>query len=591
MVKLEKTEQMTGQQPVRNKIDLTLPPDVLFLNPWRDPGFRMLGEPEFIWRPLPNARIEGFAASAHPEVNDKIKQVLQTARRAKRFRQPVEYNSVPVILEKASFRKSFVMARDRVLLSGASGTRAVNRYRRDNNDAGVDADARLEDYFETCRENNAGKEVPIYSGLLEPDIPFVVECRNTFNYFHFITESLCQLTMLDGLGFQGNIFFHFPNQEDKQQPFAKAFVDALFPEYEGRVFFERAPKDYSRVLTAYDLIGGHYQAPIDDLAGMNDLLPEPIAENGGATSLELRVSLNMNTVNSSLIALRQRAHRAIEGGNFDHLPKRFFVGRDTRFSRERHLEGEELLFDHLALFGFEYVVFENLSPLEQIALMARAEMMVSYHGAGFTNMLFAGPQTYAIEIGTLQTAQIRWGDFWPLALASGCKYINFFGDFKAEDPLSEPDFEADGIVPASLSKAAIAQIVGLIVTLFGQYPDLKRPRALAQLASEVLQVGGAEHAVGLLEKHSAMLPTSGRLCLIKADCHKELDEPKSELVALDMAHKADPGRWQTLVRMIWCAKRCDRPQVIRWALARLKIDFPQRHDNFLNNHEWVRYVA
>ncbi len=576
---------------MRNKIDLTLPPDVLFLNPWRDPGFRMLGEPEFIWRPLPAARIEGFAASAHAEVNDKINGVLQAAQRGKRFRQPIEYNSVPVVLDRASFRKSFVMARDRVLLSGASGTRVLNRYRWENKEAGIDADARLEDYFATCRERNAGKEIPIYSGLLEPDIPFAIECRNTFNYFHFITESLCQLTMLDGLDFQGDIYFHFPNQEDKQKPFARAFVEALFPEYTGRVFFERVPKDYPRVLTTYDLIGGHYQAPVADLDGMKDILPEPVARNGGASSVASRVPLSMNAVNASLIALRNRALQAIEGGDFDHLPKRFFVGRDTRYSRARHLEGEEFLFDHLALFGFEYVVFETLSPLEQVAIMARAEMMVSYHGAGFTNMLFAGPQTYAIEIGTLQTAQIRWGDFWPLAIASGCKYVNFFGDFKGDNPFLEPEFATDGIVASSLSKAATAQIMGFIVTLSGQYPDLKTPRAVAQLASEVLQVGGAEHALGLLEKHGSMVSQSGRLCLIKADCHKELDEPKSELVALDMAYKADPGRWQTLVRMIWCAKRCERPQVIRWALARLKMDFPQRHDNFLSNHEWVRYVA
>ena len=95
----------------------------------------------------------------------------------------------------------------------------------------------------------------------------------------------------------------------------------------------------------------------------------------------------MNAVSSALIALRRRALRAVAGGNYDHLPQRFFVGRDERQSRARHMEGEDLLFEHLQLFDFEYVVFESLAPLEQIALMARAEMMVSYHGAGFTNML------------------------------------------------------------------------------------------------------------------------------------------------------------------------------------------------------------
>ena len=105
---------------------------------------------------------------------------------------------------------------------------------------------RLQDYFSQCQRANVGKDIPIYSGLLEPDIDFAIECRNTFNYYHFMTESLSQLALLDDLDFQGNIYFHFPNQEDKQRPFAKAFVEALFPEYEGRVFFERSPKDYQQ---------------------------------------------------------------------------------------------------------------------------------------------------------------------------------------------------------------------------------------------------------------------------------------------------------------------------------------------------------
>lgn len=576
---------------MRNSVNLTSHPDVLFLNPWRDPGFRLLLEPEFVWRTIPIGRINGFAASAHKDVNNKIDRLIRRTDKNRAFDTAIEYNTVPVVLDKVSFKKSFVQARDRLLLSGAAGTRLINRFRWENTQAEIDPDRRLEEYFRKCREGNEDKEIPLYSGLLEPDIAFAIPCRNTFNYFHFITESLCQLTVLDGLDFQGDIYFHFPNPAEKQRPFVRAFVEALFPEYAGRVHFEQAPKDYQRVLTAYDLIGGHYQAPIRDIAGIARHLPEPVKEAGGITSVASRVPLSMNSVNSTLLALRRRALQAIEGKNFDHLPRRFFVGRDTRQSRARHMEGEDRLFDHLALFGFEYVVFENLSPHEQIALMAQAEMMVSYHGAGFTNMLFANPDTYVIEIGTLQTARLRWGDFWPMAHASQCSYITFFADMKADNPEIEPDFEKEGLLPASLSEQATGQVLALIVALLGQFPDFRTPRPVIELTRELLRVGGAGQAIRLLEKHENLLGRSATLCLLKADCHKALDEPKSELVALDLAHKADPERWQTLVRMIWCANRCERPQVIRWALARLQTDFPQRHDAFVSNHEWVRYVA
>ncbi|MGC1494956.1 MAG: glycosyltransferase family 61 protein [Sulfitobacter sp.] len=483
------------------------------------------------------------------------------------------------------------MARDRMILSGASATRLLNKYRWEGAEVDIDVDTRLDAFFSSCRDYNKDKDIPVYSGLLETDIDFAIECRNTFNFYHFITESLSQLTLLDGLDFQGNIYFHFPNQEDKQRSFAEDFVKALFPEFEGRVFFERAPKDYKKVLTAFDLIGAHALMPVQDVAGIEKYASSDVVEEKGLSDVGLLATLAMNSVSSMILALRVRALKAIEGADFSHLPRRFYVGRDTRQSRSRHMEGEDLLFDHLKLFGFEYVVFENLSPLEQVALMANAEMMISYHGAGFTNMLFANPDAYVIEVGTLQTAQVRWGDFWPLANAAQCKYVNFFADFRADNPLIEPVFKEDGIIPVFLSEQGTAQLMSFVVTVLGLYPTLTGAASLADTARKVLQVGAGDHAVRLLEQHADLVRDNAQLCLLQADCHKQQDEPKSELIALDRAFKADPKRWQTLVRMIWCANRCKRPQVIRWALSRLKADFPQRHDAFLGNHEWVRYVA
>ena len=574
---------------VRNKVDFTLAPEDLFLNPRVEAGMTLLETPEFIWRPVPPARISGFAASAFYGINAKLNGLIRSAERTRKFTRAVEYNSVPVLLEDARYVKSYKMSRDRLVLSGAAGARMLNRYRWENENGLFDPQERLSDYFARCQGEEG--ELPVLSGQLETDICFAVECRNTFNYYHFITESLSQLTVLDDLDFTGDIYFHFPNSEDKQLPFARKFVDALFPEFADRVFFERAPKDYDRVLTAYDLIGGHFQAPLSAVERINRFVQDPVREQGGITDLRARVALAVNSVNTALFKLRQRALAAIEGKDFSHLPKRFFVGRDSRQSRERQMEGEDTLFEHLKMFDFEYVVFESLEPLEQIALMAGAEMMVSYHGAGFTNMLFANPEAYVIEIGTIQTARFRWGDFWPLAHASGCRYINFFCDLRTETPETEPDFQRDGLVPVAMSDQAIGRVMAFVVSLLNQHPTFSTPATLSDLARELLTVGAPAQAVSLLENHSDLVARHVDLCLLQADCHKDLDEPKSELLALDRAHKADPSRWQTLVRMIWCANRCERPQVIRWALSRLKADFPERHDAFVSNHEWVRYVA
>lgn len=575
---------------MRDMNDMTLPPEDLFLNPWRDPKVQVLQKVETAWRAIEGAVIEGFPVTAHPKMRDRMRGTIRRTMSQKRFSQPIETASVPMMLEDMNCYRSFVASGEQYLLTGAAGARLLNRFRWDNADVGA-PDVLLNLYFQQMQWQNEGMALPTYSGKLEPDVPFVVPCRNTFNYFHFLTESLSQLTLLDGMDFKGEIFFHFPNPEEKQRPFARAFAEALFPEFKGRIHFERAPKHYPRAITAYDVMGGHLHMPPTVQRGIGAFLPGEQQENASLHTINALPMLTMNSVPAPLRALRERALAAIEIQDFGHLPKRIFVGRDTRQSRERHMVGEDLLFEHLQMFGFEYVVFENMAPLEQIAVMARAEMMVSYHGAGFANMLFAGPQTYVVEIGTHQTAQHRWADFWPVAHAANCRYISFFGDYKKEDPLAEPDFKSDGLVPVSLCDDAVGEIMAFVVTVLGHAPTLTKTSTLASLARQLLAAGAVPQVLSLFEAHDAMVQSNGALSLLRADCHKELGETRSELLALDHAYKADPTRWQTLVRMIWCANRCERPQVIRWALTRLEHDFPERHSAFVGNHEWVRFVA
>ena len=572
---------------MRNKIDLSADPEALFLNPWQDEGLKLLERPKFFWRTIPSATIAGFAVSAHPTINEKIRSFIGSVDRHKRFKRAVEINAVTAVIEHASFRKSHVLAGGKLVLSGASATRLLNGFRLENDTEEVPSIDTLNTYLLKCRKGNEGRRIGEEKTFVESDLDFAIECRNTFNYYHFITESLSQLCVLDDVGFQGNIYFHYPNQEEKHRGFADAFVDALFPEFSGRVFFERSPKDYDLVLTAYNFIGGVCQLPEADLEKLADIAPEGHVFG----SVEFLPILAMNAVGTPLLALRERALKAIEGRDFGYLPKRFFVGRGSGQSRERPLAGQDLLLEHLQRFGFEYVFFEDLEPLEQIALMAQAEVMISIHGAGFTNMLFANPDAYVIELGTLQTAKTRWADFWPLAHASGCRYLNFFADFNSDDTLVEPRFKTDGIVPTAVSDFGAAQVISFVVTLLGQIPTMPDPKSLHVLGDRVLKAGAADRALDLLAHHEAMVTPNLDLCILCADCHKALDQPKSELIALEQAFKADQKRWQTLIRIIWCANRCERAQVIRWALSRLQADFPERHAAFVSNHDWLRFVA
>ena len=58
---------------------------------------------------------------------------------------------------------------------------------------------------------------------------------------------------------------------------------------------------------------------------------------------------------------------------------------------------EPEIVDTLKQYGFESVALETLSLLEQIALMANAEVVIAPHGAGLTNIVFCDPGTKIIE--------------------------------------------------------------------------------------------------------------------------------------------------------------------------------------------------
>jgi hypothetical protein len=90
--------------------------------------------------------------------------------------------------------------------------------------------------------------------------------RNTFNNFHFVTESLCQLCLVEETGLQGRIFLHYPNSDGKTRPFSKRFIAALFPELAHRVGFRRSPVQNDRVVAAYNFQRSLYQTTSADIS-------------------------------------------------------------------------------------------------------------------------------------------------------------------------------------------------------------------------------------------------------------------------------------------------------------------------------------
>ncbi len=571
-----------------NQIAFQRKPEDLILDPYVAPGFSALRQPEFLWRPIERTQIHGFAASAHTEVNEKIENYLSYAAKNKVFQKAIEFNTFPVLLQDAWFKKSFVSVDDKCLISGAAGIRLLNRYCWENGEEDPQVEQTLVNYFLACQDIAGERSLPVLTSSLAPETAFAIECRNTFNYFHFITESLCQLCLVEEYGLQGPIYFHYPNNDEKTRPFAQGFVRALFPELADRVVFQRAPVHHEQVVTPYNFSNSFYQMPAAEVGLMDLFAPSNVFWKGRMATRASQGVLSMNSVDSSLLKLRARAYKVIEGMDFSHLPKRFWIGRETSQARTRAMKGESDIFDMLKMFGFEFVAFERLSPLEQIGIMANAEMMISYHGAGFTNMLFAGTQTYVVELGTLQTAMFRWGDFWRLANAAQCRYITFFADFNASDPLKEPVFSQDGIVPVHLSPAGLAQVMSFVVAALGHTPKFSRPDEVQRLGEQLMKIGSHDRAAALFAAHAGMEHGHVGLSLALADCLEHFQDHYAQLAALHSAYGADPTSWTVLVRIVWCAKAINHLDTLRAALLALQDGFPDRFAAFAKGRPWVQ---
>jgi capsular polysaccharide biosynthesis protein len=81
-------------------------------------------------------------------------------------------------------------------------------------------------------------------------------------------------------------------------------------------------------------------------------------------------------------------------------------------ANNRTVRNEAEVQELLRGYGFIAVDPGKLSVAEQIATFARAELIVGPHGAGLTNILFAGPGARVIE---LFPAGYMLPDYWWLA--------------------------------------------------------------------------------------------------------------------------------------------------------------------------------
>lgn len=510
-----------------NKVDFLEHPERLFLNPWQSKDFSLTQPHEFLCRPATKGRITGFSASAHPAINQKIDALIKDTKERRAFMRVIEFNGVTALLNSVAFTSSHMQVGAQIMLSPAM----TQTYIAENQTAVFDPVERLDACFARTRKQNADAEIPLEDRLVDARVPFVIDCESSAQSGFFLLNILAQLTLIEQVSFPGNIYLHATDSTGAQRDTVMAFVMALFPALSARVHFETQPRTYAQAQSVIDFSKTFFQMPESEKKPLVELMPA-----GALDSIANRDVLAMNSISRLMPALRRKALSMTRGRDFSYLPQRFFAGRSADQQQDRRLVGHDLLLEHLDLFGFEFVMIDDLHPLEQIALMAHAEVMVSSHAASFGSMLFANPKAWLIELGTVQTAQTRWGDFWPLAHVAGCHYVNFFADVNGDNLLAEPEFAKDGTVPVALSDAAVAKVMSFVVSLLGYRLSFGSIAPLKSVLEPLFEVGEAGTVLEMLQAHMPFVAQDTALTLLKEACHEALEKPKLELVAPDLAY-------------------------------------------------------
>ncbi|WP_323716101.1 glycosyltransferase 61 family protein [Paracoccus aminovorans] len=455
------------------QIEFTRPPMTLFHMPGLHPGISYLGPaPDWIMRPVAGAEIRLFAESD----DDALRANQQNAidRQQERLLTTVmEINCAPVVLENAVFSKGAGAIDGRLWLNGAAGGRQRTRFDQQNR-----ADwrqSRLHWAFRRAR-NGAELPLPVWENRAR-GLPVAIELKNGFNYYHFTAETLGCLAPFVGDESDQPIRLHLP--QDNARGFVMGFIQAVFPTLAPRIEIVATSTGYDRVRAHYS--HRHYLYQVADPRIRQAVEQEgvdPRWQDHIRSEPLYRKNVAMASYDSSLRALRDHALRQVPPGMVRRMPRLVWMGRDeSGAARARGITGAEPLLQALAGRGFVQVAFEHLTPIEQIAQMQAADVLIAPHGAGLANMVYAKTGALVIEIGTRQTQQHRWGDFLPQAHVSRCRYDTVFADVAGLSQLSRIPPVSQGLLGVHVGKRSARRILDLVDEFLSETGLVQEPEA------------------------------------------------------------------------------------------------------------------
>lgn len=543
-----------------------------FFIPGIDQGFSVLPGQELRPKPVEPIHVSSLALAS--DVSQRLKLFEYTERiKNKTWPKGVVFPTVLGVADDVTFHGQHMAITGKYFISSAGGNRLINRYAGKGPSEGKRRPLdRLAEYFEEQSSKNT-KPLPEVEGDFA-DLPFVMESRNFFNYYHFLKETFPLLSMAEKVGHRGRIVI-ITSSRAKARDFVRTLIDTWFPHLSERVELLRAPQTFERALVALDTRHFYYQCHDEMMPSLTDVGERPLERKVTFRHLSLSA---FNSCESPVADLRKVVLQRL--GEDTGTKRRLYVKR--RSARDRRVVGGELLEELLAKMGFETVFFEDLTVEEQARAVAASECIVSLHGAGLANMLYAPKDCLVVELSNLQTLLTRFGDFNPLALAAGVHYLHVFLDHDYPDPGALPVISAHGHRGVVLSDFEARVIASRIHA--GLSPDLYAETF--QTCRSLRENGRMSELAERLDDAASILFHEADWHIWSADCCLDAGDEAAALGYLANAMVLAPARLPLLRRVMALAQDTGDTDRFREAVACFRKFSPEGCEQFLNENGW-----
>ncbi|MBU2359694.1 MAG: glycosyltransferase family 61 protein [Alphaproteobacteria bacterium] len=519
--------------------------------PGIDPGMYRLADEDIAPKILPYpVDVGAVIASTGVAHRHHLADHMTRYERFRRFSAGIAFQSLIVAAEDIHIKGSIVTVKGKFLINGPSGLRMISRLSRANSAKRVRKLADIVASFTEKRRTNR-MDLPL-ADPRDRDLDLIIVAKNLFNFYHFTRETMPHLTLYQDYNLTGRIIIHA--QDATAASFVRDEIDRFFPELADRVVFSSGALKSPRALLPLDARFLYYQTCDDAMPSFGAVAQDSWMWEDRTLGERNLKTLGMNSCETALIALRERVLQRVAAtrspADVPTRPRRFYVARRPG-KRLRAVRQEDALIAVLAALDFEVIHFEDHDVLTQARLVSEAEVIVTAHGAGLTNMLYVPPGCLVVEISTLQIAMLRFGDFSPLALVSQARYVHFFTDHDWPDQKSIPDYDRHSLIGCKLDAAGISVLRSFVIAHLDPQRHAETMAAAAHLNAE----GNIDALAEVLLQHFDTMLHEPDAHVWAANCAAFQSRPDDALNHLMQAARLAPQRRALLERAILLAHR------------------------------------